>query len=210
MSLRLEKALENQFRLKLKKVIKEFSYAENFEKPYVLSSGERSPYYVDLKKVLFIPEYLEIASRLLMNLILKQIKILPSAAAGLTMGSDPLLYSMSLIAFKEGHQLYPLIVRKKGKDHGSKKKIEGCYWKIKEEVQYEHQNDQKEEVILIDDVVTSGKSTFFVYQALEEIEIKPRYAFCIVDRSSDEAHYLKKVNIPLFSLYTLDDFSNLK
>lgn len=180
----------------LKEAIKERSYKESHDDPFLLASGKTSPYYLDLKETLFIPRYLNIACVLMLEKILQHMKTPPAALAGLTMGADPLIYGISLVGEKRGFNILPLIVRKQEKDHGSKKKVEG---KI-------HQLDQNEEIILIDDVVTTGGSALKAHQAVCEAGFRPKFAFSLVDREEGSRERFKNGEIAHFSLFQMSDF----
>ncbi|MDH5716402.1 MAG: orotate phosphoribosyltransferase [Spirochaetia bacterium] len=182
----------------LKNAIKTFSYKENHNELFTLASGKKSPYYFDLKQTLLQPIYLRAAGSCMLYLIQEKLGKLPKAAAGLTMGADPLIYSISLLTAEINEPILPIIVRKQEKDHGSQKKIEGLLNKIK--------NINNEEIVLIDDVITTGGSTLKAYEAIKEAGIPVKYAFCVLNRFEGGSENLMKHNIELFSLFNLDDF----
>ena len=182
---------------RLKNAIREFSYRENYDAPFRLASGKTSPYYLDLKDTLLQPKYLKLSSEVILRQILNTFKTPPMAMAGLTMGADPLIYGISLSAIQDDLIILPLIVRKQEKDHGRKKKIEGHLPRI--------QTDQ--EVILIDDVITTGSSTLKAYEALKEADLEVRHAFCLVDREEGGLSNLSKQGIKIHSIFKLKDFS---
>ena len=108
-------------RQELQHYIAEHSYRENHDEPFTLASGKKSPYYVNLKKTLLHPHNLKIASSLLLEKIIET-EPLVQAVAGLTMGADPLLYTL---AIQSKSLLLPIVIRKKTKDHGSRQRAEG-------------------------------------------------------------------------------------
>ena len=180
----------------LKKAIREKSYKENHKQPFLLSSGKKSPYYLDLKETLFIPRYLNMACILMLEKILHHLPSPPGALAGLTMGADPLVYGISLVAERKNFSILPIIVRKQEKDHGSKKKVEGRI----------RQLNQNEEIILIDDVITTGGSALKAYQAICEEGFKPKFVFSLVDRKEGAYESFRDKEISHFSLFQIDDF----
>ncbi|MDH4261891.1 MAG: orotate phosphoribosyltransferase [Spirochaetia bacterium] len=188
----------NEIRQKLKQVIIQRSYKENHEEMFTLASGKKSPYYFDLKQTLLHPEYLKLAALGLYNLMTKQFEKMPSAIGGLTMGADPLVYSICNLSLESGSIIYPFVVRKQVKDHGSKKRIEGLVGEVPKEAK----------VVLIDDVITTGNSTIEALRAIEEAGYKPTSAFCIVDRMEGGKENLKKAGVDLYSLLDLNDFSS--
>ena len=184
----------------LKKGIQTYSYKENFDHPFLLASGEYSPFYVDLKQTLLNPEYLLITAQLVLNHIIKTMGFVPTALSGLTMGADPIIYAISFLAQANNITTYPLIVRKEAKNHGSKKRIEGLY----------EQTISKDNcsIVLIDDVITTGMSTLKAFNAFTEINsyVVPQHAFCIIDRLQGGKENLLKHNITIHSLFTITDF----
>lgn len=174
--------------------IKEHSYRENHETPFTLASGKKSPYYFDLKQTLFHPIWCNKA----VELMFKQIKeVTPNvkAVAGLTMGSDPLVYLIAMSQSTE-NLIYPIVIRKKSKDHGTAKRAEGLISALK----------PSDEVVLIDDVITTGGSTLQADEVLRELGFKPKHAFCVVDRKEGGKENLQARGVELHSLFDLDDF----
>jgi orotate phosphoribosyltransferase len=182
----------------LKARIIEKSYKENHEEMFLLASGKKSPYYFDLKQTLLHPDYLKAAARGLMYLMVKSTGKLPKAAGGLTMGADPLVYTISVLSSEFKNTIYPFVIRKQVKDHGSKKRLEG----LTSEVSF---NDH---VVLIDDVITTGKSTIEALDVLLDFGFNPQYAFCILDREEGGRENLKNRGVELVSLFNLSDFRN--
>ena len=183
---------------RLKKAILERSYRENHENPFLLASGKYSPYYLDLKQVLFVPEYLEFACRLLLEQMIYVLGKPPAALAGLTMGADPLIYGISLLAHQKRMDIRPLIIRKEEKHHGSRKQIEGPMDAI----------SLGDEIVLVDDVVTTGGSTLKAHRALKKKSFQAKFSFCLVDREEGLLDDFEREKIQLFSVFKLSDFRN--
>ncbi len=182
---------------KLKTRIKDYSYRENHEQLFTLASGSQSPYYFDLKQTLLQPEYLKIAAQCMSSQMREVLGRMPDAVTGLTMGADPLVYSIAVMSVESDHTVFPLPVRKKTKSHGSQKRVEGIL------------DDRIRQglVVLIDDVITTGGSTLQAWEALSEIGISVQHAFCILDRIEGGADALEKQGVQLHSLFTRADFS---
>ena len=186
----------------LRKILKQTiiqNLQENHREMFALASGKKSPYYFDLKATLLHPLNLKIASRALMLLMMKEAGKLPDAVGGLTMGADPLVYTISVLSGDLDKTIYPLIVRKQTKDHGSKKRIEGLVGEIGKDAN----------VILIDDVITTGKSTIEALNVIREAGFNPVQAFCVVDRMEGGRENLANTGVTLFSLFNLNDFSSM-
>lgn len=192
-------------RQELYKAIVQYSYRENQEEPFVLASGKRSPYYFDLKQCLLQPQYLWYSARLFFTKLTEiygqpQQGNFPAALGGLTMGADPLVYATSLYAWQQEEVLLlPVIVRKAGKDHGSKKRAEGKMQEVME---------QKGNLLLVDDVITTAASTLQAYEVLKNLGIVVKDALCLVDRQEGGLQALAAHSVRLHSVFTLQDFKN--
>lgn len=183
----------------LKEAIRKYSYKENYEEPFQLASGKTSNWYFDLKQILLRPETLRIVGELMCAKMKEVLRNYPRAMAGLTMGSDPVIYAASLFALEEKKEILPLVIRKENKDHGSKKRIEGLL-----------SNVGDENIVLVDDVITTGMSTL---KALDALELEGRIAseaFCVLDRMEGGFENLAARGVKMYSLFTLDDFRTQK
>jgi len=185
-----------KIRQELKTVIISRSYKENHSEMFTLASGKKSPYYFDLKQTLLHPAYLKLAARGLYFLMLQNLETMPSAVGGLTMGADPLVYSVCSMSIDSNALIYPFIVRKQVKDHGSKKRIEGLIQEVPHDAVF----------AMIDDVITTGNSTIEALRAIQEAGFKPAWAFCVVDRMEGGEANLENAGLKLFSLLNLEDF----
>ena len=88
---------------------------------FSLASGKKSSHYVNCKPVsLSGPGLLSISS-----LFLKQINESDTSVAGLTLGADPLVSGVVILAAQSGIDLNGLIVRKEAKGHGTGAWLEG-------------------------------------------------------------------------------------
>lgn len=178
--------------------IKKYSYKENHQELFTLASGKKSPHYFDLKQTLLQPQFLWMASQLFFEKIQEVFsENFPYALGGLTMGADPLVYGTSLYALQKNVSALPVVVRKAGKDHGSKKRAEGKLETILAD---------KGELVLIDDVITTGGSTLQAHSVLQAMNVPIAHAFCLVDRLEGGIEAMAKANVKLHSIFTLNDF----
>ena len=186
-----------EMRAELSEAVRERTYKYNDVEPFLLASGKTSPYYFDLKQTLLDPYYLTLTARCLLQLIETELGERPRAVSGLTMGADPLVYSISLLTSGErGSVIYPLPVRKAVKDHGSKKRIEGLL----------HRVSKEQKVALIDDVITTGGSTIQALDVLQEQGFQISHAFCVLDRNEGGREALAERGVKIASLFVKEDF----
>jgi len=99
----------------LKNLIKEKALKVSSKPIFKLSSGKMSTYYVDLKTITFDPQ----GGYIIGNLIFDMVKNKnPSAIGGLTLGADPISYSVAMISYLNNQPLNPFVIRKQPKGHG--------------------------------------------------------------------------------------------
>lgn len=148
---------------------------------FKLSSGIESKYYFDLKNAIFHPMVLD---QIITNFgkIIEKNKLKFSSIGGMETGAIPLITEISMSNF-----LPSFYFSKQQKDYGSNKKYEGyCI----------------QPVLLVDDVITTGKSIKTIIEEMEKIfNQKPSIAgiLCIIDR---QQHSLSNV----YSIYKEKDF----
>jgi orotate phosphoribosyltransferase len=159
-----------------------------------LSSGKISNFYIDVRKVSLTPEGLYLISNLLWKFI-KDEDI--DAIGGPTLGADPIVSGICLIAYKNKKPLKGFLIRKAPKKYGCQKMIEG---KI----------SSRDKVILIDDVATTGSSLIKVIEVLKKEKAKVTKVFVVVDREEGAKENLLRLGYPLFSLFTKKDFIGKK
>jgi orotate phosphoribosyltransferase len=126
---------------------------------FTLTSGKKSKYYVDIKKASSRPDILKRIVKGFMDIGIQCDKV-----AGMELGAVALIVAYSLETDKPF-----LIIRKGGRVHGTKKRIEG-------EIR------TGEKVLLLEDVVTSGGSVIQAVDAIEEAGGEVVGILTVVDR----------------------------
>lgn len=153
---------------KLKLLLKEVGAVKTGE--FILSSGKKSNLYIDCRKITLHPE----GSRLIAKIILEKIKGLKiDSIGGLTLGADPITSAVVALSDIPG-----FIVRKKEKEHGTKQKIEGHI-------------SQNSNVVIVEDVSTTGGSALQAIEAVEAIGAKVVKVISVVDREEGAEEMLK-------------------
>jgi len=152
-------------RARLAALLYEKSYMEG---DFTLSSGRKSDYYFDCRQSSLNPE----GSWLIGSIFLRMLKgTNAKAVAGMTLGADPLVTAVSLLAYHHDVYLPALIVRKHAKEHGAGKQIEGL-----------GNVNPGDGVVMLEDVVSTGGSVLKACKAVEEAGLKVLSVFCILDR----------------------------
>lgn len=159
------------------------------EGDFLLTSGQRSTYYINGKLVTLHPQGALMVARLLLNL-------LPSdtvAVAGLTLGADPLVTAVSLAGVYDERILFPLIIRKEAKGHGTRAYIEGL------------ELPPGTPVTVLEDVVTTGQSALKAVDRLQAAGYQVNQILALVDRQQGGAELYQSHNLPFQALFTIQD-----
>ena len=161
---------------------------------FTLSSGKTSKYYFDCKKITMHPERLLILTKYLVFYhIPKNLGTQIESIGGLTMGADAICYSIALEYQKMGKKIFPLVVRKNIKQHGTQSLVEGLTENIKE-------------CLIVDDVITTGTSTLKAIESIRKLNIKVKKGFCIIDREEEGLENITKANVQIFPIFKKSDF----
>lgn len=88
-----------------------------------------------------------------------------------------------------------IIIRKESKSYGTKKLIEGIY-------------NEGDELIIIEDIVTTGGSVLDLIAKLEQENLKIRQIIVIVDRSDNNMQAIKDKGYDIVSLFNLSNIQN--
>lgn len=135
---------------------------------FTLSSGLKSDYYIDCRATTLHAEGAELTGRVFLELFQAQ-GWKPEAVGGLTLGADPIVTAVSIVSNQQHTPIHGFLVRKAEKAHGMGRRIEGFQKKAAE-------------VVIVDDVCTTGGSTIQAIQAAREFGFKVIAAACLVER----------------------------
>ena len=89
---------------------------------FTLSSGKKSNYYFDGRKLSLDPEGAYLIGRCLLPLVLESGA---QAVGGPTIGADPIVAALAMTSYIEGTPVSAFVVRSKVKEYGTRKLIEG-------------------------------------------------------------------------------------
>lgn len=156
-----------------------------------LSSGKVSNYYIDARSIVLDPEGAYLTGKLMLDRVTSDAK----AVAGMTLGADPIVASISVLSHLEGRDLPALIIRKESKKHGTMKFIEGPVL------------PKGTKVAVVDDVVTTGSSLIKSIDRLRAEGYEPVQVMAILDRQEGGRETLASKGFQLESLFTRDDLN---
>ncbi|AFK18057.1 orotate phosphoribosyltransferase [Haloferax mediterranei ATCC 33500] len=149
---------------------------------FELSHGGTSNYYVD--KYLFEtdPRCLKLIAEAFAELVEGDEKL-----AGVALGAVPLVAATAV----ETEKPY-VIARKKAKEYGTAKRIEGAL-------------EDGEEVVVLEDIATTGQSAVDAVEALRDAGAVVDRVIVVVDRQEGADELLAEHDIELQSLLTAED-----
>jgi len=153
---------------------------------FKLSSGIESPYYIDLRRLYSFPD---LAFRVI-NELIRIIDVEYNAVAGVATGGIPLA---AYIAFTK--KIPMGYVRVERKSHGMESKVEGMLG--------------GKNVLIVDDVATTGQSLLTSARALKALNAEVVAAAAIVDREQGAREVLASEGIRLYTLIKVTEMFNV-
>jgi orotate phosphoribosyltransferase len=159
------------------------------EGDFVLSSGQRSSYYINGKQVTLHPQGALAIGRLLLSLL----PLDTEAVAGLTLGADPIVSAVSVVSALENRPIPALIIRKEAKGHGTMAYIEGPSLPA------------GAKVVVLEDVVTTGQSAMKAVERLREAGYSVNQVIALVDRLQGGAEFYESAELKFQSLFSISD-----
>lgn len=155
---------------------------------FVLASGARSTYYIDAR-----PSTMSGSGQLLIGRLalaaLEEAGWKPDSVGGLTLGADPVAYAIAHSSALSGGSIDAFTVRKEAKGHGTGRRIEGNF-------------RSGAELVVVEDVVTSGKSALNAIRAVEDEGGRVIGVLSVVDREEGGRERLEREGYALVSLFT--------
>ena len=159
------------------------------EGDFILSSGQQSTYYINGKLVTLHPQGGQMVGRVMLDYIDNSVV----GVGGLTLGADPIVTAVSVVAAYEGRSITPLIVRKEAKGHGTQAYIEGPVLPA------------ESNVVILEDVVTTGQSAMKAITRLRAAGYAVNQVISLVDRQQGGAEYYTQENIDFKAVYTISE-----
>ena len=153
---------------------------------FVLASGAKSDYYIDVKKAITEPKVLYLISQLMAERM--QIdNIRPDRIAGVVLGSVPLATALSLAT-----GIPYVMIRKEKKDHGTGKLIEGDL-------------NPGDKVLVVEDVITTAGSSIKAIATLRENGAEVTHVMSVIDREGGGRENLEEIGVGFKPLVKASD-----
>jgi orotate phosphoribosyltransferase len=158
---------------------------------FTLASGLTSHYYVDARLTTMSAEGLQTIGPLGVAMI-ADAGWRAAAVGGLTLGADPVAYAIAMASRDNPPVMDAFTVRKQPKDHGTGRRIEGCF-------------GSASEVIVVEDVITTGNSALKAAQAVEDEGGRVVGVLGVVDRMEGGRDTIEAAGYPVLTMVTVRD-----
>lgn len=178
-------------RNRLLDLIRKRAYREG---DFVLSSGARSSYYINGKKIANHSECAYLIGEVLFE-HLRSRGIDFDTVGGLAVGALPITTALAIACHRHGREVEGFFVRNERKEHGTRDLVEG-----------EIRPGAK--VVILEDVVTSGRSA---QKAIDAAAAAGGEVVCVaslVDREEGAAAFFEQAGIRYEPLFTRSDLKS--
>ncbi len=176
-------------RQKLLELIGQYAYKKG---DFVLSSGQKSSYYINGKLVSLHP----LGARYIGEMMYALLPADTVAVGGLTLGADPIVAAITVVSAYRERLIYGLIVRKQVKEHGTGQTIEG--WQLPPDSR----------VVVVEDVVTTGASALLAAERLRSAGYRVEDVLAIVDREQGAAERYAQAGLRLQALFRISEIQS--
>jgi orotate phosphoribosyltransferase len=166
---------------------KAFKYSK--EPVFKLVSGKMSNYYFNCKAVTLYPEGMFLIGNIIFDLI-KDLDV--KGIGGLTLGADPIAYAVAYTSYLKEKPIEAFVVRKTPKSHGTMQWVEGNVTK-------------EDNVVIVDDVITTGKSTIEAINRSKEAGLEIVKVIALIDRQEGGREAVEKLGYKLDSIVTREE-----
>jgi len=166
---------------------KAFKYSE--EPVFKLVSGRMSNYYFNCKAVTLHPEGMYLIGNIIFGLI-KNLNV--KGIGGLTLGADPIACAVAYTSYLKEKPVEAIVIRKTPKSYGTMQWIEG---NIK----------NGDRVVIVDDVITTGKSTIEAIARAKEAGLEIVEVVALIDRQEGGREAIAELGFNLKAITTREE-----
>jgi orotate phosphoribosyltransferase len=176
----------------LKNTLRDFLLARSVRRgDFVLASGRRSTFYIDARLTTMSGDGLAVIGALGLDRLAAR-GWSPRSVGGLTLGADPVAMALALTARRRGLTLDAFTVRKQAKDHGTGKRIEGCF-------------GPGIPVVIVEDVITTGASARDAIAAVTSEGGQVLGVLAVVDRDEGGREAIERAGYAVEALVSAAD-----
>ena len=173
----------------LVKLIFEKAFKYSDEPVFRLVSGRMSNYYFNCKAVTLHPEGMYLIGNIIFDM-LQDTAV--KGIGGLTLGADPIADAVAYTSYLKKKPVEAFVVRKTAKAHGTMQWIEG---NIK----------AGDRVVIVDDVITTGKSTIEAINRSQEAGLDIVRIIALVDRQEGGRESIEALGFRVDAVVTREE-----
>jgi orotate phosphoribosyltransferase len=162
---------------------------------FILASGKSSDLYIDARITTMSPEGLALTGPIAIE-AMKDAGWEIDAAGGLTLGADPVAYSIGVASYWNPPFIRAFTVRKDPKRHGTGKLIEGSF-------------RAGDRVVIVEDVITTGASALQAIAAVKSAGGEVKGVLTLVDREDGGRQTIERDGYNVISLIRLGEIRTL-
>jgi orotate phosphoribosyltransferase len=164
------------------------------DKPtFKLASGKMSSYYFNCKPTTLNSEGMYLIGNLLHDHIKNRTSWKKAkAVGGLTLGADPISNAIAYTFYLKGEQVESFVVRKEPKKHGTMLWVEGNVGK-------------GDNVIIIEDVITTGGSTIKAIDRAKKCGLNVLGVIVLIDRQEGGKEKIEAKGVKVEALLTREE-----
>ena len=170
---------------------KAFKYSE--EPVFKLVSGRMSNYYFNCKAVTLHPEGMYLIGNIIFDMI-QDAHV--RGIGGLTLGADPIADAVAYTSYLKKKPIEAFVVRKTAKSHGTMQWIEGNI-------------QEGDRVVIVDDVITTGKSTIEAIIRARETGLHIVKVITLVDRQEGGKENIEALGYKVDAVVTREEVMQL-
>ena len=156
---------------------------------FTRASGAKSNYYIDGRLLTLSSDGAHVLARVILAMTEGE-KI--DTVGGMTLGADPIIGAVLAVADAQGRKLRGFICRKERKEHGTGRLVEGNL-------------AAGDNVLMVEDVVTTGGSTLRAIEAVEELGGKVVRVIAMVDRLAGASDAFAQHGYNFTPIFTVRD-----
>ena len=158
---------------------------------FTLASGKSSTIYIDARLTTMSPDGMVLIGMLGLECIRTK-GWETDAVGGLTLGADPVAYAISHTSAGETKPLRAFTIRKEAKTHGTGRQIEGPF-------------RSGDRVVIIEDVITTGKSALQAIEAVASEGGQILGVLAVVDRQEGGREAVQSRGYDVTALVTIGE-----
>lgn len=162
---------------------------------FVLASKESSDVYIDARTTTLDPEGVTLISEIFFY-ELEKYEGIKVVGCPWSVGAGPIVGCMVAESFNRKEPLYGLMVRKEEKGYGTGKIVE-----------WHREELTGSKVVMVEDVVNTGKSVLDAIKSAEKDGAKIQAVFCVIDRGKETEKVFEEQGYKFFSIFKFSEFT---